>query len=218
MINRELISKLKMDESRFFLSICEAMREGVVVADSQGRFVLFNTSAREMFGLHFRQTRKVYWRKRYGIFLPDQVTPYPVEQFPLWRAIRGETVDEAHMFVRHRHRKQGCWLSVNATPWRTRPGKIRGAFLVSREVTTQDLRLEGEATAKPFVLSYQLTRRQREIVVLIATGKTNKEIAALLGIHFKTVVAHRSHIMRRLNIHETAGLTRYAIRKGLIQP
>lgn len=49
-------------------------------------------------------------------------------------------------------------------------------------------------------------------------GKTTKEIAKLLGISVKTAESHRGRIMGKLNIHETAGLVRYAIRRGLIQP
>ncbi|PYV08040.1 MAG: DNA-binding response regulator, partial [Acidobacteria bacterium] len=48
--------------------------------------------------------------------------------------------------------------------------------------------------------------------------KTTKEVAALLGISFKTAESHRTRIMEKLDIHETAGLVRYAIRRGLVQP
>ncbi len=60
-----------------------------------------------------------------------------------------------------------------------------------------------------------LTPREREVIQLIAEGKTTKEIAALLGVSFNTAESHRSRIMKKLNIHETAGLVRYAIRRGL---
>lgn len=63
-----------------------------------------------------------------------------------------------------------------------------------------------------------LTLRERQVVVLVAEGKTCKEIARLLNISFKTVEAHRTRAMKKLDIHETAGLVRYAVRHGLIQP
>jgi DNA-binding NarL/FixJ family response regulator len=53
---------------------------------------------------------------------------------------------------------------------------------------------------------------------LIAEGKTTKELAGVLGVSVKTAESHRSRIMEKLNIHETATLVRYAIRQGLIQP
>ncbi len=72
--------------------------------------------------------------------------------------------------------------------------------------------------AKAELPSDPLTAREREVLQLVAEGKTSKEIAQLLGVSAKTVETHRSRIMERLGIHDTAGLVRYAIRRGLIQP
>ena len=63
----------------------------------------------------------------------------------------------------------------------------------------------------------RLSAREREIVQLLAEGHTSKEIASRLGIAFKTVDAHRTNIMRRLNIHALADLVRYAVRERIIQ-
>jgi DNA-binding NarL/FixJ family response regulator len=63
-----------------------------------------------------------------------------------------------------------------------------------------------------------LTPRERQILQLVAEGKTTKESARLLNISAKTAETHRARIMEKLNIHETAGLVRYAIRRGLIRP
>ncbi len=63
-----------------------------------------------------------------------------------------------------------------------------------------------------------LSPREREVLQLVAEGKTTKEIAATLGISFKTAESHRSRIMAKLDIHETAGLVRYAVRNRFIQP
>lgn len=63
-----------------------------------------------------------------------------------------------------------------------------------------------------------LSAREREVLQLIAEGKSMKEIAALLGISVKTIETHRGRLMAKLDIHETAGLVRYAIRQGFIQP
>ena len=65
--------------------------------------------------------------------------------------------------------------------------------------------------------SEPLTRREREVLQLVAEGKTTKAIARVLGISAKTAESHRTRIMGKLNIHDTAGLVRYAIRRGLIQ-
>jgi two-component system nitrate/nitrite response regulator NarL len=63
----------------------------------------------------------------------------------------------------------------------------------------------------------ELSLREREVLVLIADGSSNKEIAARLFISVRTVETHRERIMRKLKIHNTAGLTKYAIGKGLIR-
>lgn len=62
-----------------------------------------------------------------------------------------------------------------------------------------------------------LSAREREVLQLIAEGRTSKEVARLLGISATTVKSHRNHIMEKLDIHDKAGLTRYAIRIGLIR-
>jgi DNA-binding NarL/FixJ family response regulator len=61
-----------------------------------------------------------------------------------------------------------------------------------------------------------LTPREREVLQLIAEGKSNKQISQDLGMSVKTVDSHRRNLMVKLDIHETAGLVRYAIRTGLI--
>jgi DNA-binding NarL/FixJ family response regulator len=61
-----------------------------------------------------------------------------------------------------------------------------------------------------------LTKREREVLVLIAEGLLNKEIASQLGVGVRTVETHRERIMRKLNIHNVAGLTKLAISQGLI--
>jgi len=63
-----------------------------------------------------------------------------------------------------------------------------------------------------------LSPREREVLQLVAGGKTTKEIARLLGMGVKTAENHRTRILSKLDIHETAGLVRYAIRRGLINP
>ena len=63
-----------------------------------------------------------------------------------------------------------------------------------------------------------LTARQLQILVLIANGKSTKEIAETLGISSKTVACHRGNIMHELGIREIAGLVRYAVRSGLVEP
>ena len=71
--------------------------------------------------------------------------------------------------------------------------------------------------ARHQVASHPLTVREQEVLRLVAEGKTTREVAQLLGISTKTAESHRMRIMAKLDIHDTAGLVRYAIRQGLIQ-
>ena len=82
---------------------------------------------------------------------------------------------------------------------------------IARAALTQFVSSGGKK--EPFA---QLTRREREVLVCIAEGKSNKEIATRLGIGVRTIETHRERIMRRLDIHSVAGLTKYAIANGLI--
>lgn len=66
------------------------------------------------------------------------------------------------------------------------------------------------------VHSKPLSRREREVLGLMVEGKSSKEIAAALGISFKTAVTHRASIMGKLNVHEIASVVREAIRRGLV--
>ena len=63
-----------------------------------------------------------------------------------------------------------------------------------------------------------LTPRETEVLMLIAEGLTTKRISQQLGISFKTAACHRYRLMDKLDVHETAGLVRYAIRQKLIEP
>lgn len=65
--------------------------------------------------------------------------------------------------------------------------------------------------------SDSLTPRERQVLQLVAEGKTTKEVAVVLGVSVKTAESHRTRLMEKLDIHETASLVRYAIRRGLVQ-
>ncbi|MEK6373303.1 MAG: response regulator transcription factor [Acidobacteriota bacterium] len=83
----------------------------------------------------------------------------------------------------------------------------RGEVFVSRK-------LQRAVTREP---QRRITLRQREVLSLIAAGLTSRQIGETLRIRVKTVESHRMHLMRRLDIHDIAGLVRYAVRHGLIQ-
>jgi DNA-binding NarL/FixJ family response regulator len=88
-----------------------------------------------------------------------------------------------------------------------------GGFYYCSETT----RLLAEAVTEPERAS-QLTDRQRQILRAVASGMSSKEIASSLSLSEKTVANHRARIMERLDVHDVAGLTRYAMSLGLVDP
>lgn len=92
---------------------------------------------------------------------------------------------------------------------------VRGKMYLSPEVSRAVVEAYQSKEALPMD---PLTPRERQVLQLVAEGKTTKEAAATLQISVKTAETHRTRIMEKLNVHETAGLVRYAIRRGIIQP
>ena len=84
---------------------------------------------------------------------------------------------------------------------------------ISREVLARYRKLAADPKAEA---TKTLTPRMREIVQLIAEGRSTKEIAFLLNLSVKTIETHRMHLMARLGVHDVAGVVRYAMRNGLI--
>lgn len=82
---------------------------------------------------------------------------------------------------------------------------------VARVALNQFVRGNGDVTGAP-----NLTNREREVLIHIADGLSNKEIASALGVGVRTVETHRERIMRKLDIHNVAGLTKFAIARGLV--
>lgn len=96
----------------------------------------------------------------------------------------------------------------------------RGGIYYSTSISKRFLRINPQTrdrSGKMARKASQLTPREMEVLQLIAEGKANKETAAELGISIKTVEKHRGHLMQKLDIHDTAGLTRHAISEGIIE-
>lgn len=95
----------------------------------------------------------------------------------------------------------------------------RGETYLSSTLPKNLLTRHLDQLANPrFEVVKALTPRMREILQLIAEGKSSKEIAYLLNLSIKTIETHRMHMMARLDIHDVAGLVRYALRHGMISP
>ena len=90
---------------------------------------------------------------------------------------------------------------------------LRGGLYLSPRVSSSVIEAFRAGTPCP---PDPLTQREREVLQLIAEGQSTKEVAAALGVSAKTAETHRARLMSKLGIHHTAGLVRYALRRGLI--
>jgi PAS domain-containing protein len=91
---------MTLTQQSILSAVLESMGEGVVVADADGRFQLFNPMAQELLGLGSSDIPPEHWSSHFAVFLPEMVTPFPTDDLPLLRALRGESVDDVEMFVR----------------------------------------------------------------------------------------------------------------------
>jgi len=110
--------------------------------------------------------------------------------------------------------KESGTAELELAVWAVARGETYLSPAVSKYVIADYVRRVG---GEPNSLA-RLTPRQREVLQLIAEGHTTQEIAHTLKISVKTVETHRSQLMERLQIHDIAGLVRYAIRVGLVLP
>jgi two-component system sensor kinase FixL len=145
-------------QSRILKSILDSIGDAVLVADENGQFLLFNPAAENLFRLGASPNITETWTKRYGLFAPDMITPYPTRELPLVRAIRGESVDGAEIYVRHEGISEGIWTSANARPLKDDEGTVRGGVVVFRNITERK-----EAEEQLTAFAGQLKRSNREL-------------------------------------------------------
>ena len=110
-----------------------------------------------------------------------------------------------------------CWVEDSGAPIFSDGGDFEG-FMGSTADVTSRRGAYFTPDEESVRMVFSLTERERQVLVLIADGKSTKEAAARLGISYKTADSHRSRILEKLGVHETASMVRYAIRAGLIAP
>ena len=142
----ETVTELSQ-QTQLMQAIFDAMSDGVVVADEQGRFTLFNPAAERIVGMGMTDSDPEQWTAEYGIFYNDRTTPVSTGDLPLVRAIQGETIDEMELFIRNASRPAGVHLSVNGRPILASE-MAQGGVIIFRDVS-EKVRAE-EALAQAF--------------------------------------------------------------------
>ena len=140
LVFRDITEKKLADEEtkrqkELFQLILQSIADGVVVADLNGKFLLFNAAAEHVLGIGATQTTPDKWSEQYGVYLPDSLTPYPAGQLPLARAIRGENVDAVEVFIRNPRVPEGRLLSIHGRPLKRADGALQGGVTVFHDMT-----------------------------------------------------------------------------------
>ena len=128
------VERRLVEQTEILQSILANMGDAVIVADREQRLLVFNPAAERMFGAP-AGTAPAEWRRQFGLYLPDTKTPFPSDDLPLARSIRGEEVNDVDLFVRHPKMPAGIWTRVSGRPLRDASGAVSGGVIVCRDVT-----------------------------------------------------------------------------------
>jgi PAS domain S-box-containing protein len=124
--------------------ILDNISEGVSIMDATGKFVYSNAFNRKVYSIDvLSSVEPSEWAQHHGLFLPDQHTPFPIEELPVWKALRGEEVGDVDMFVRNASLPEGSHIRIHCLPVRDGQGKILGVMALTRSID-QERRVEAE--------------------------------------------------------------------------
>jgi PAS domain S-box-containing protein len=119
-------------------SVLDSMAEGLVAADEHGKFTIWNPAATRIVGMGAEDVPAGEWNTHYGVYMPDTVTPFPIDQNPLTRALRGEA-GTAEMFIHNPELEQGAWIEISGSPLKAADGSARGGVVAFRDITQRKI-------------------------------------------------------------------------------
>lgn len=122
-------------DQAMFRTVLESVVEGVIVADLEGRFLIFNTAARNLLGEGPTEGSPDEWSERYGLFYPDGKTLYPSQNLPLSRALMGETVDGEQLVIRTPKHPDNIHILATAKPLFASDNSLMGGVVVFHDIT-----------------------------------------------------------------------------------
>lgn len=167
------------------INIIDSMGDGVFVVDNDGKMLFCNQSSEKIIGYGMLNLNMEERVRLIGNYLPDQVTPFPPEELPISKALRGEDTDQMTYYVRNDRRPEGVWVNVTGRPLRNNSGTIIGGVIVFRDIT-QQLRQEQERKA----IEDQMFRTQKlESLGVLAGGIAHDFNNLLMGVVGNTDLA-----------------------------
>ncbi len=131
---RSRVQKELQRNAAILKSVLNSMGDGVVVADRDGRFLIFNPVAERILGLGATDAPPAEWTSRYGLFSPESGEPLKIEEIPLVRAIRGESTDQEELLIKSPRLPDGVHISVTGRPLKGDEG-IEGGVVVFQDTT-----------------------------------------------------------------------------------
>ena len=171
-------------QTRILQSILDSMGDGVIVADETGKFLFFNPEAEGLIDIAM-DTMLNELPEKYGLFLPDTITPFPSDEFPLTRAIHGEFSDNVEMFIRNEKVPQGVYIEVAGRPLQDESGKRRGGVIVFRDVT------ERKRTEEALARAYTQGRLEIVDTLLHNIGNAINSVTIGIGTVYENLVKNR---------------------------
>ncbi|MDY7230280.1 PAS domain S-box protein [Hyalangium rubrum] len=199
-------------------AILNNISEGISISDAQGTYIYSTPFCEWLFGVP-ESTPQEDWDKQ-GFFFPDEQTPFPVAQLPLWGALKGEEVRDVDMFVRNANVPQGRHVRINCLPLRDEKEQLIGTMSLVKDVTkARQTEEEKRRTEQRFQLLVEIAREG--IWTIDATNRTNyvnRYMADLLGYSVEEMlgkplfyfmdeegqaIAHENLRRRRQGISET---------------
>jgi PAS domain S-box-containing protein len=184
-------SRLALEkQTLMFKLVLDSMGEGLIAADLQGRFLLWNDAAKELMGREAANVPSEQWTPYYQVYLPDGINPYPADCLPLVRALRGESV-ESELIVQRPGAAEGVFLEVAARPMRDTLGELCGGVAVLRDVTTRK-----RADADLAERSHQLFLQAEELLLSQRDLQQAKQAAEAANQAKGEFLARMSHEIR----------------------
>jgi PAS domain S-box-containing protein len=135
LLERRSRDRLNRKHARMVANILKSLNDGVIVADRNGKVLFVNPAAAAVSGTTRPDVPASEWSEQHGFFLPDTDQPFPTDENPLARAIRGEMIDDVEMQVRNPQVPAGIRVSVRGGPMLDGRGTVRGGVVVFRDIT-----------------------------------------------------------------------------------
>jgi PAS domain S-box-containing protein len=158
----------KHDEARVLSAVLDGLAEGAVVADRNGKFLVFNKAAEDMVGLGAQDVASDEWVSVYGLYRPDKTTRYEPEQVPLARVLRGEEIIDEPIYIRNPLRPDGVWISVSGRPLKDEAGSIWGGLAILRDISRQK---RAEDSLRFTTLHLSAVMNNQEMAILVESKK-----------------------------------------------